>query len=66
MRQQCVPGPLLSFVGPGNETSQYQNLHDSDASGKKAGLIRHRSSSLLQLTQHNMQATLLLFACFNE
>ena len=21
MREQCVPGPLLSFVGPGNEAS---------------------------------------------
>ena len=21
MRKQCVPGPLLSFVGPGNEAS---------------------------------------------
>ena len=21
MREQCVPGPLLSFVGPGNEAT---------------------------------------------
>ena len=44
-----------------NLASQFQNLHcfiDSDASGKKAGLIRHWSSSFIPCIQYALPEAL--------
>ena len=62
MREQCVPGPLLSFVGPGNEAREREREREGGRKRVHSHLIPRSLSwskicRPLLLVQHHLPAS---------